>query len=160
MGGSLRKIRPEYSKLVGKGSKYLKQLIQLFCNENRHFCAVDFVVNFVVTLLFSSKKFNLSCIHVSYDLFYFSVSLACGATTSENCTYLTLAATAAVAGTGCTYTICPASSTVSRIRLDLTVNFIFCLNSSISPTATQLGTPINILVNNPAIIQSRLLPTR
>merc|ERR1739838_689025 len=49
------------------------------------------------------------------------ISLACGATTSENCTYLTLAATATVAGTGCTYTICPASSTVSRIRLDLTM---------------------------------------
>ena len=98
--------------------------------------------------------------HVLYDLFYFSVSLACGATTSENCTYLTLAATASVAGTACTYTICPASSTVSRIRLDLTVNFVFCLNSSISLTATKLGTQINILVNNPSIIQSRLLPTR
>ena len=61
-------------------------------------------------------------------LFYFSVSLTCGETTSENCTYLTMAATATVAGTGCTYTICPASSTVSRIRLDLTVNFKFCLN--------------------------------
>jgi len=49
------------------------------------------------------------------------ISLACGATTSENCTYLSLASTAAVAGTACTYTICPASSTVSRIRLDLTM---------------------------------------
>ena len=60
--------------------------------------------------------------HVLYDLFYISVSLACGATTSENCTYLTLAATATPAS-ACTYTICPASSTVSRIRLDLTVNW-------------------------------------
>merc|ERR1712203_863338 len=49
------------------------------------------------------------------------ISLACGATTSENCTYLTLAATASVAGNACTYTICPASSTISRIRLDLTM---------------------------------------
>jgi len=49
------------------------------------------------------------------------ISLSCGDTTSENCTYLTQAATAAVAGTACTYTICPASSTVSRIRLDLTM---------------------------------------
>merc|ERR1719382_2050422 len=49
------------------------------------------------------------------------ISLTCGGTTSENCTYLTLAATAAVASTQCTYTICPASSTVSRIRLDLTM---------------------------------------
>ena len=76
-------------------------------------------------------------------MFYFSVSLACGGTTSENCTYLSLASTAAVAGTSCTYTICPASSTVSRIRLDLTVNFKFY-----------------ILVNNLSIIQSRHLPTR
>ena len=58
-----------------------------------------------------------------YDLFYISVTLTCGATTSENCTYLTLAATPSVAATSCTYTICPASSTVSRIRLDLTVNW-------------------------------------
>merc|ERR1711990_325936 len=49
------------------------------------------------------------------------ILLACGATTSENCTYLSLASTATVAGTSCTYTICPASSTVSRIRLDLTM---------------------------------------
>ena len=98
--------------------------------------------------------------HVLYDLFYFSVTLACGARTSENCTYLTLAATSSNTNSACTYTICPATSTVSRIRLDLTVNFIFCLNSSISQTATQLGTQINILVNNPSIIQSRLLPTR
>ena len=85
-------------------------------------------------------------------MFYFSVSLACGATTSENCTYLSLASTATVAGTACTYTICPATSTVSRIKLDLTVNFKFCLNPAISPTATQLGTQINILVNNPSEI--------
>jgi len=49
------------------------------------------------------------------------ITLACGATTSENCTYLTLAASPTVADTSCTYTICPASSTVSRIRLDLTM---------------------------------------
>merc|ERR1712203_552501 len=49
------------------------------------------------------------------------ISLTCGATTSENCTYLTLAATATLAGTQCNYKICPASSTVSRIRLDLTM---------------------------------------
>merc|ERR1719464_1843272 len=49
------------------------------------------------------------------------ISLACGATTSENCTYLTLAATTTVANTACTYTICPATSTVSRIKLDLTM---------------------------------------
>lgn len=47
------------------------------------------------------------------------ISLSCGDTTSENCTYLT--ATTVAAGSSCTYTICPASSTVSRIRLDLTM---------------------------------------
>ena len=76
-------------------------------------------------------------------MFYISVTLTCGATTSENCTYLTLAATATVASTQCSYTICPASSTVSRIKLDLTVKFKFY-----------------ILVNNLSIIQSRHLPTR
>jgi hypothetical protein len=47
------------------------------------------------------------------------ISLSCGDTTSENCTYLT--ATTVVAGSSCVYHICPASSTVSRIRLDLTM---------------------------------------
>jgi len=46
------------------------------------------------------------------------ISLSCGETTSQNCTYLTSAAPAS--DTSCEYKICPLTSGVSRIRLDLT----------------------------------------
>lgn len=49
------------------------------------------------------------------------ISLACGGTTSANCTYLTQAATTTPPTGGCSYTICPGDSTVNRIRLDLTM---------------------------------------
>jgi len=76
------------------------------------------------------------------------ISLACGATTSENCTYLSLAATATVAGTACTYTICPASSTVSRIRLDLTT---FTIAAPVTPDLT--GAAASSLLTGGAIGQ-------
>jgi hypothetical protein len=46
------------------------------------------------------------------------ISLSCGETTSQNCTYLTSATIAS--DTSCEYKICPLTSGVSRIRLDLT----------------------------------------
>lgn len=54
------------------------------------------------------------------------ITVACGGTTSENCTYLSQIAstTPSVDSTDldrqCSYSICPLSTTVSRIRLDLT----------------------------------------
>jgi len=54
------------------------------------------------------------------------ITVACGGTTSENCTYLSQIATTtpSVDSTDldrqCSYSICPLSTTVSRIRLDLT----------------------------------------
>lgn len=54
------------------------------------------------------------------------ITVACGGTTSENCTYLSQIATntPSVDSTDldrqCSYSICPLSQTVSRIRLDLT----------------------------------------
>jgi len=54
------------------------------------------------------------------------ITVACGGTTSENCTYLSQIATntPSVDSTDldrqCSYSICPLSKTVSRIRLDLT----------------------------------------
>jgi len=47
------------------------------------------------------------------------ITLACGARTAENCTYLTQAAT--TSPESCTYTICPRDATINRIRLDLTM---------------------------------------
>jgi len=45
------------------------------------------------------------------------ISIACGESSSDNCTYLTQSASTTLSG-GCSYTICPASSTITRIRLD------------------------------------------
>jgi len=80
------------------------------------------------------------------------ISLACGATTSENCTYLSLAATATVAGTACTYTICPASSTVSRIKLDLTM---FNIAAPYNPdtTGSTAATLVTVVTSDGALGQ-------
>ncbi|XP_059088780.1 uncharacterized protein LOC131884901 [Tigriopus californicus] len=45
-------------------------------------------------------------------------SLACGSTTSENCTYLVQAVTSMPTVDPCTFTICKCSSNICRIRLD------------------------------------------
>jgi len=46
------------------------------------------------------------------------VSLACGSTSKQNCTYLVQTAVTAPTTNPCTYNICPASSNICRIRLD------------------------------------------
>merc|ERR1712203_1277576 len=57
-----------------------------------------------------------------------------------------LASTATVAGTSCTYTICPASSTVSRIRLDLTM---FTIAAPFDPDTS--GSAANTLLTGGAL---------
>jgi hypothetical protein len=48
-------------------------------------------------------------------------SIACGATSSQNCTYLVQASTTKAPATNpCLYTICPTSTSVCRLRLDFT----------------------------------------
>jgi len=66
------------------------------------------------------------------------ISLACGATTSENCTYLNLATTG-TAEMGCSYTICPASTSVSRIKLDLTSFQIAAPTAPVDQTGAAAG---------------------
>jgi len=46
------------------------------------------------------------------------VSLSCGSSSKQNCTYMVQAATTAPTTNPCTYTICPMSSNICRIRLD------------------------------------------
>jgi len=58
------------------------------------------------------------------------ITLACGGSSAENCTYLTQTAATA----DCTYTICPRDSTINRIRLDLTM---FQIASPVSPTTAE-----------------------
>ena len=56
------------------------------------------------------------------------VTLSCGATTTENCTYLNQDASNTPAtddgdeNLSCTYTICPATTSIRRIRLELSVS--------------------------------------
>lgn len=59
------------------------------------------------------------------------VSLDCGKTSSENCTYLVQDATTSPDDTCCEYTICPSSSNICRIRLDLTT-FVISGPSTVS----------------------------
>lgn len=47
------------------------------------------------------------------------ISIACGGSSSENCTYVSTTVSPAVAGSSCSYTICPRSTDVTRIRFDL-----------------------------------------
>lgn len=68
-----------------------------------------------------------------------TITLSCGDTTSENCTYLSQAAsntpsTNSDSSNGCSYTICPASKVVSRIRLALTM---FTIAGPVAPTTTD-----------------------
>jgi len=66
------------------------------------------------------------------------ISLSCGGTTYDNCTYLSQASTT-TPGSGCEYTICPISTSVNRIRLDLTT---FTIAGPVTlATADNDGTP-------------------
>jgi len=54
------------------------------------------------------------------------ISIGCGATSTENCTYLvqdssTTPNVSPENGNGCTYKICPSDSSINRIRLDLSI---------------------------------------
>ena len=57
----------------------------------------------------------------------FSVEVSCGGRTAENCTYLTQTPSATPATDSddlndqCSYTICPRTTTVNRIRLEFAV---------------------------------------
>jgi hypothetical protein len=50
------------------------------------------------------------------------VVLGCGGSAAENCTYLVQASTLTTTTSSCTYTICPCSSNICRIRLDFSVS--------------------------------------
>jgi len=87
------------------------------------------------------------------------ITLACGGTTSENCTYLSQSASNSPAVNAdnpetCSYTICPISSTISRIRLDLTMFDIAPPNPPASTLGAAAGT-----VNTGASIGHCLIDT-
>ena len=52
-----------------------------------------------------------------------TVSLGCGETTSDNCTYLQSSSTGVANPNPCVYTICKCSSDVTRLRFDFLVRY-------------------------------------
>lgn len=67
------------------------------------------------------KKPGFNHFEVIFWIFFFSVSLSCGSTTAQNCTYLVQEATTSPASNPCIFTICKESDDICRIRLDFTV---------------------------------------
>ncbi len=66
------------------------------------------------------------------------VSLACGGTSSENCTYITQTSTTSspVTSGSCEYTICKCDSDICRIRFDFTTLTVA------GPTTASLGSTV------------------
>jgi hypothetical protein len=87
------------------------------------------------------ETFNFSCAH------FLSVSLQCGQTSSENCTYLTLSsASSTTLPTNCVYTLCECNPNICRLRLDFMVRFtirLFILKK-VSGKNTTLANKANI----------------
>jgi len=80
------------------------------------------------------------------------ISISCGSTSAENCTYISQTASTSPAvspaGSGvCSYTICPISSDINRIRLDLTT---FSIAGPIVPVTIN-GDATNTHLQNTAI---------
>jgi len=67
------------------------------------------------------------------------ISLSCGGSASENCTYLTQASTTAPTSP-CSYTICPVSTSVSRIRLEFNTFVIAGPGAVTAATLTTVST--------------------
>ncbi|TRY74784.1 hypothetical protein TCAL_15571, partial [Tigriopus californicus] len=67
------------------------------------------------------------------------LTVACGATTSQNCTYLVQEATTNPPANPCTFTICKQSSDICRIRLDFTTFSI--AGPAIGTTSTGTSIP-------------------
>merc|ERR1712223_2158869 len=63
-------------------------------------------------------------------------SLSCGQSSSQNCTYLSQASVTSMTSP-CTYTICPCSSQICRIRFDLTT---FVISSAVAGTTSSGAT--------------------
>ena len=69
---------------------------------------------------------------INYKYFkYFLAKPGCGGQSSENITYLDSASAKLSSYPGaCTYSICPKSADICRIRFDFEVNFLKILTSS------------------------------
>ena len=77
-----------------------------------------------------------------WTYFFFSVSLGCGGSSSDNNTYIVqTSTTSSPSGTSnsCTYTICPCSTDICRIRYDFTTMVLASQQTS-TPVAAGVAT--------------------
>ena len=85
------------------------------------------IINTKITTSHVTKldmKWNLKC-YIFFSCFYhyLTVALACGGSASENQTYLVQSSVTTLTSP-CTYTICPCSANICRIRFDFTVRIL------------------------------------
>jgi len=69
-----------------------------------------------------------------------TVSLECGQSSSQNCTYMAQLATTTPASSTCTYTICPMTTNICRIKLDFAGGFILSPPDTTSSAAAAAAT--------------------
>jgi hypothetical protein len=73
------------------------------------------------------------------------VSLECGKSSKQNCTYLVQSAVTAPTTNPCTYTICPTSSNICRIRLDFAT---FTIEGPSTSTSTDAFNAVSMVNDN------------
>ena len=99
-------------------------------NKPQNTCLVTWLLTYNIT--FRVKYFikkscvcrlrnNFSLLFILYH--YLTVALSCGGSASENQTYLVQSSVTTLTSP-CSYTICPCSSNICRIRFDFTVRIL------------------------------------
>ena len=83
-----------------------------------------------------SVSINLKMPQISLKNLNFPVSMACGGSTSNNNSYIVQSSTTTLTSP-CTYTVCPCSTDICRIRYDFTTN---TLATPVLQTASNPGT--------------------
>ena len=91
-------------------------------------CASGFGVCCVSKCLQNFPKRHLS-------IFPPTVTLSCGGSSSENNSYIVQGSTTSAPASPCTYSVCPCSTDICRIRYDFTTN-VLATQSSISTSST------------------------
>ena len=90
----------------------------------------------VASVSVSKSKRQLHKQHL--PIFSPTVTLSCGGSSSENNSYIVQGSTTSSPASPCTYSVCPCSSDICRIRYDFTTN-VLATQSSIS-TSSEAGT--------------------
>ena len=87
----------------------------------------------VASVSVSKSKRQLHKQHL--PIFSPTVTLSCGGSSSENNSYIVQGSTTSAPASPCTYSVCPCSTDICRIRYDFTTN-VLATQSSISTSST------------------------